>query len=132
SSITLKFLFIIALLANLSEGFFLTSKVQISITNSLSNNKKLIIHCKSKNKDLNIHVIQKGETYEFKVENSFWGRTLYFCGFKFDHKLHMFDIYVQSRDDDNCLGYCEWEITESGPCLTYNPHRGIYTYCFYW
>ncbi|KAK9700232.1 hypothetical protein RND81_08G225300 [Saponaria officinalis] len=137
-SITLKYLLIIALLANFSEAFHWPSrsKVKISTTNRLSNNKNLTVNCNCnfKRKDLIIHVIPNGETYEFTVKNRIWpGSTFCSCRFLFDDQLHIFSVYHQKTDKNVCLGHCQWEITESGPRLvTYNDRGELDSRWFFW
>ncbi|KAK9700233.1 hypothetical protein RND81_08G225400 [Saponaria officinalis] len=135
-TITLKYLLIIALLANFSEAFHWPSrsKVNISITNTFYHpNTNLTVNCKSKHKDLNIHVIPNGETYEFTVKNRIWGSTFYYCRFSFDDKSYNFKVYNQKTDKGLCLGHCRWEMTEEYPFLiTYNDRGERYGHFFYW
>ncbi|KAK9699456.1 hypothetical protein RND81_08G174800 [Saponaria officinalis] len=120
------------LLINISEGIFDYGIVRMSVNNTLSNGKKLVIHCKSKDRDLGRVEVKSCEVYDFEITKSFWGRTLFFCGFTFDHKLHWFDIFDQSRDSTFCDGSCYYAVTEPRICR-YNIFDPAYVEdCFEW
>ncbi|CAO2841224.1 unnamed protein product [Amaranthus hypochondriacus] len=103
-------------------------KLNVQMINTLQGREDLTIHCKSKDNDLGVHVISFNGTYGFQFKPSFFGGTLYYCGFTWDESLHWFDIYVQSRDRD-CTNVCPWYIYESGPCYLYDDQT---TKCYQW
>ncbi|KAK9740660.1 hypothetical protein RND81_03G051800 [Saponaria officinalis] len=106
--------------------------MNISTTNFLNNKPTLYIHCKDKHKDLGTYVVEWGETYKFEIYKSFWGRTWYYCGVKFDNILHRFDIFFQRRDDVFCDPDCYWIIKDDGPCSIYYRRHSNFTRCFPW
>jgi len=118
------------MLANVheSEAFSLFGKtVHVKITNRLSQKKRLLVHCKSKNDDLGEHWLRTGESYEFKFGESFMWTSLFFCGYTFDGQKHLEDAYDATQND--CREHCWWEIKEPGPCLYKD---GQYTQCHKW
>lgn len=114
------FFFLIALLLVICPSA--AGSAEVRVTNKLSGNSDLQIHCKSKNEDLGVHVIPNQGLYETKIKTDFWGKTLYFCGFVWNNKLHWFDIYDYQRDKPDCAYFCWWTVQETGPCKIY----GIY------
>lgn len=101
----------------------------VKINNTLESKVTIQVHCKDKDHDLGIHQIPYYHTYEFGFVTSKFGRSLYFCGFIWNDKLHWFDIYVNSRDVSLCGKRCWWIVKESGPCLLDTP---IGEDCFPW
>ncbi|AES60767.1 putative plant self-incompatibility S1 [Medicago truncatula] len=92
--------------------------VTIYITNNITN-YQVGVHCKDKNHDIGLQNINVGESYIFTLVPTFLiPRTLYFCSFSWPKGFHYFDIYVQSRDQEDCRPekQCHWIIKESGPC----------------
>ncbi|KAJ8440684.1 hypothetical protein Cgig2_005116 [Carnegiea gigantea] len=95
------------MLANVheSEAFSLFGKtVHVKITNRLSQKKRLLVHCKSKNDDLGEHWLRTGESYEFKFGESFMWTSLFFCGYTFDGQKHLEDAYDATQND--CREHC--------------------------
>uniref|UniRef100_A0A2C9WA93 S-protein homolog n=1 Tax=Manihot esculenta TaxID=3983 RepID=A0A2C9WA93_MANES len=78
-----------------AAGLALEKTRTVNVTNDLSTNIKLKLHCKSKNDDL-------GDYKGFWYFN--WGQ-----------KSHWFDIYIDSRDNLKCV-VCQWNIQAKGPC----------------
>ena len=107
----------IIILVSQSEGGLWA--VEERVSNGLGSKMDLQIHCKSKEKDLGVHVIPNGGLYEFQIDLNFLGTTLFFCGFVWDNKLHWFDIYIEKRDKLDCSLFCWWIIKEDGPCKVY-------------
>lgn len=126
---------LILLVVKLSEAQFLLGfmgRHTVEMRNALSNEKRVRIHCKSKNDDLGEHVISKDITYNFSFKPNILGGTKFFCGFTFARTLHWFDIYDQNRDFNKCKdGSCKWEIKDSGPCF-FNWDKQEYNQCFQW
>lgn len=100
----------------LCEGGIL-QKTTVTITNALVPNTALTLHCKSKDDDLGVHVLQKGESFSFKFKVNFWKTTLFYCYFQWMSNgtavSKWFDIFQPS---DGCK-HCDWEVYLTGPCL---------------
>ncbi|KAI4321697.1 hypothetical protein MLD38_035047 [Melastoma candidum] len=79
-------------------------------------NDLLTLHCQSKEDDLGIHVVPKGESWQFSFDPNFFSSTLYFCSFHWGgEEARYFDAYKQSRD----LGYkrIPWLVRTTGVCI---------------
>ncbi|KAJ8440683.1 hypothetical protein Cgig2_005117 [Carnegiea gigantea] len=99
----------------------------VKITNGLSQNKDLLVHCKSKDDDLGEHPLKSGESYEFSFRQKFMWKSLFFCGYTFDGAKQFSDVY--NGETMECREHCWWEIKETGPCLYKD---GQYTQCHNW
>jgi hypothetical protein len=107
-------------------------RARVEIFNDLGDGLDLTVHCKSKDKDLGVHVIKyPNGFFEFDFKPNFWGTTLYFCGFRWNGgELKWFDIYDFERDHPQCSD-CFWKIKPDGACqLNYNTKD--YDLCFPW
>ncbi|KAI4312491.1 hypothetical protein MLD38_037298 [Melastoma candidum] len=76
----------------------------------------LTIHCNYHADDRGVHVIAPSEQYKFQFKPNVWGTTKFSCSFGWSDVSHHFNIYVQSRDYDNCDKNCKWLIKSEGPC----------------
>lgn len=92
-------------------------KIHVNIYNKLGNGLDLTVHCKSKNDDLGEHVLSQDESFPINFRRNFFGNSLFYCSFKWNGKVHRFDIYDQSRD--SCHD-CKWIILQDNPCLVDN------------
>ncbi|AEC06001.1 Plant self-incompatibility protein S1 family [Arabidopsis thaliana] len=73
-------LIIIALSVGSNNGSKLWPKNQLHFRNSFSRNYDVLtVHCKSKDDDLGIHTVARSYEYNFKFEDSVFGRTEFFC-----------------------------------------------------
>ncbi|KAK9699455.1 hypothetical protein RND81_08G174700 [Saponaria officinalis] len=130
---TLGFMLAMSMLINISEGMFEFGNVRMVVNNTLSNGKKLVIHCKSKNRDFGPVEVESLDIYKLDITRSFWGNTLVDCGFTFDNKVHWFDIFDQSRDSAFCYGiYCFYEVTEPRICRYNIIEPALVEDCFEW
>lgn len=104
---------------------------QVRVTSELEGGKPLTVHCKSKDDDLGVHVLQPKGSYEFSFKpNFFTTSTLFFCSFEWPGAFHWFDIYVDARDNKIC-SKCHWVVYEDGPCM-YNWSDQQYNICHTW
>ncbi|OWM73905.1 S-protein homolog 5-like [Punica granatum] len=87
-------------------------KVTVDIINNLPLPTLLTIHCKSKDDDLGIHVVQPLQRYSFQFRVNLFGSTLFFCGASWQGGHVEFDIFNAKRDNDRCDTYCMWEARE--------------------
>ncbi|PKH93076.1 hypothetical protein CRG98_049846 [Punica granatum] len=72
----------------------------------------LTIHCKSKDDDLETHVVQANQGYGVEFRVDFFGTTLIFCKASREHGHAEFDICEASRDRSRCSHYCKWGAAE--------------------
>ncbi|WCJ40605.1 Plant self-incompatibility protein S1 family [Euphorbia peplus] len=107
-----------------------TDRKFVRITNHLSekDQTELFIHCKSGNDDLGIHILQYAQYYEFTFKP--YANTLFFCFFKWPGISHWFDIYIDSRDHEEC-SFCSWSIVPTGPCR-FNETTNVFDICSKW
>ncbi|KAI4321700.1 hypothetical protein MLD38_035050 [Melastoma candidum] len=86
----------------------------------------LTLHCKSKDDVLGVHILQKGESWEFSFDPNFFFRTLFYCSFQWDGETHYFDVYKQTRD----YRYKKiwWQVKIDGVCSRVT--EGLF--CFPW
>ncbi|XP_004517137.1 S-protein homolog 29-like [Cicer arietinum] len=89
----------------------------VTITNKLETGTDLIVHCKSADDDLGVHVLHFDQLYGFSFGDTFFGITQFYCSFKWNNELKWFDIYISGRDECET---CNWTIKQSGPCLSSN------------
>ncbi|KAI4321699.1 hypothetical protein MLD38_035049 [Melastoma candidum] len=62
-------------------------------------NDLITLHCQSKEDDLGLHVVLKGQSWEFSFSPNFLSTTLYYCSFQWGGgATRYFDVYKQSRD----------------------------------
>ncbi|CAL9221145.1 unnamed protein product [Arabidopsis halleri] len=116
-----------------SSGFY-NPRTTVVIYNDLGGHLPLRYHCKSKQDDLGDRTMAVNGTWSFEFRPSIFGRTLFFCGFRWDNELHWFDIYKQKRDKEftkfGCRR-CEWKIHKDGPCKL-NKNTKMFDVCLPW
>jgi hypothetical protein len=91
----------------------------VTIVNYLDGNLDLTIHCKSRDNDLGVHVLRRGDSFSWAFKDNIINTTLFYCSFQWSGETHWFDIYKSKRDSDTCPdGYtCKWLIQQTGPCV---------------
>lgn len=92
-------------------------KTTVKITNTLDGGMDLTLHCKSKNDDLGVHVLQYQGYFQFHFGPSYWGKTLFYCSFSWPGTFHWFNIYEELRDYPKCYDNCSWMVKLNGTCL---------------
>ncbi|XP_010465726.1 PREDICTED: uncharacterized protein LOC104746040 [Camelina sativa] len=109
-------------------------RTTVFIHNDLGGSLLLWYHCKSKSDDFGVSVMPPNETWSFKFKPSIFGGTLFFCRFGWEHEMHYFDIYKQSRDREfakfGCRN-CHWKIQKNGACKL-NKETNMYDVCQPW
>ncbi|WJX29874.1 hypothetical protein P8452_18473 [Trifolium repens] len=90
--------------------------VHVNIVNTLEGNLDLTVHCKSADDDLGVHLLHHGDNYGFSFGTKIFGRTQFYCSFRWINELHYFDIYIESSVYSPDCDYCNWHITKAGPC----------------
>ncbi|CAL8990295.1 unnamed protein product [Prunus brigantina] len=98
------------------------------IINGLVPKSDVLVHCKSKEDDLGIHLIHYNATYEFEFKPNVWGTTQFYCSFTWPSRIEWFDIYKHQRDE---LLYCLWIVKPDGPCR-YNRYSKSFADCYKW
>jgi len=121
-------LFLLCVLVLLSMHNILGLHHRVNIENLLEDNLNVTIHYKSKDDDLGVHLLQNGGIYGWKLNDNFFGTTLFYCSFQWNGELHWYDMYKSSRDSIACR-VCNWYISKFGPCFLLPDHS---THCFPW
>lgn len=102
-------------------------RVHLSLTNKLSGNLELGVHCKDKHHDLGFQTLGPGQTYSFTLKPNFLANVVdYWCLFNWNSDSEYFDVYVQERDNERCHKICVYEIHQSGPCRIYEDYPNCY------
>ncbi|KAL7003701.1 hypothetical protein U1Q18_004850 [Sarracenia purpurea var. burkii] len=100
--------------------------MHVRVTNQLEKGLNLSLHCKSKDDDLGIHVLQNQEFYEWSFRNNIWGTTRFYCYLQSLRRSNSFDVYRQGM----CSAHCNWFVRPEGTCLeTQKPYR---SFCYPW
>ncbi|GMH29328.1 hypothetical protein Nepgr_031171 [Nepenthes gracilis] len=89
-------------------------KTHVQIENSMADRSEITVHCKSKDDDLGVHNIGAGESYGWHFRPNFLGSTLFFCGFNWENKHVVADVYTYERDYGRCYKHCNWIVDETG------------------
>ena len=76
----------------------------VSIINNVSSVLPLTTHCKSKNDDLGVHILNYNDSFGFGFAPNIWMTTLFFCSFGWGTtaELHWLDIYSAHKDKCEC------------------------------
>ncbi|MED6138351.1 hypothetical protein PIB30_073561, partial [Stylosanthes scabra] len=67
-------------------------KVYLSISNKLDGNLPMTLHCKSKDNDLGVHVLNAGQSFMFSFRPSWVAQTQFYCSFAWQGGCHWFDV----------------------------------------
>uniref|UniRef100_A0A5B7BUF0 S-protein homolog n=1 Tax=Davidia involucrata TaxID=16924 RepID=A0A5B7BUF0_DAVIN len=86
------------------------------------------IHCKSKDDDLGIHVLQTNQSFEWSFKNNIWGTTRFYCYLNCNLGNTSFDVYRQGM----CGGHCFWFVRPVGICLQVQNMRRYRSCCYKW
>ncbi|CAN6893064.1 unnamed protein product [Brassica oleracea var. botrytis] len=86
----------------------------VTMTNNLGG-PLLMVHCKSKDNDLGVHMVADNTDYHFTFQSNLWKSTLFFCSFQWNNQVKQFDIFDALRDQDECYK-CNWTIKPDGLC----------------
>ncbi|KAK9287860.1 hypothetical protein L1049_016302 [Liquidambar formosana] len=126
-------LLLLLLLTTLWNAFAisLVPRTHVTIGNDLGEGLNCTIHCKSKDDDLGVHVLQFLDNYEWSFRTNFWGTTLFFCNIKWRDAAGTFDIFKARRDYKRCGSKCLWLVTPEGPCQ-FNYDSYSYDICYKW
>ncbi|KAL5100509.1 hypothetical protein RYX36_004836, partial [Vicia faba] len=101
-----------------SEALIFPSPVHIWVTNRLSNNKKLDLHCLERyGEDLGDTTLPPGGQFNYTfVPRIIFRSSKYYCSVKWiGSNLKWFDLWSQGRDD-KAGRFLTWNVTEKEAC----------------
>ncbi|KAM6544730.1 hypothetical protein CsatB_025466 [Cannabis sativa] len=103
----------------------------VEIRNNLEENVQLKVHCKSKDDDLGIRILNFNESFSFTFLRNIFQTTLFFCGFRWENEFHWFDVFTP--DTPTCVypTPCLWFVIDSGPCKIEYDSGALYS-CYPW
>ncbi|KAM1164319.1 hypothetical protein ACFX13_024496 [Malus domestica] len=106
--------------------------IHVKMTNDIGPDIPLTVNCESKDDDLGTQAIPFKGDYEFSFGTNIWGGTQFFGRFEWLAVFRYLDIYMQSRDSNECDD-CLYRIVPTGACRL-NPEYRAYKYniCFLW
>ncbi|KAJ9169717.1 hypothetical protein P3X46_017876 [Hevea brasiliensis] len=120
SSSSLLFILALALFITSSECS-LFDPYHVHVTNILSQNKILLVHCKSKDDDLGVHNLTVGQEFSWSFKLNFFGTTLFWCYMAPDDHSHVaFKVFwVSGKLFDRCdaAQNCFWVAKDDGVYL---------------
>jgi hypothetical protein len=70
----------------------------------------LWMHCKSADTDLGEKTIADGQVFQWGFNDDFFGRTLYYCDFRWKARTQHVDVWTASI---GCK-FCVWDVTQAG------------------
>ncbi|KAI4331383.1 hypothetical protein MLD38_029574 [Melastoma candidum] len=121
--LSIKLLFTLVVLAASCIASFAIDTAHIYIYNDIEYGPTLTVHCRSKDDDLGQRDIPPKFSWDFSFGLDMLTReTEIDCSFKFNDEAHLFPIYLQPRDEFDCMD-CYWKITKAGPCRTDEDHN---------
>ncbi|XP_022722238.1 S-protein homolog 18-like [Durio zibethinus] len=77
----------------------------------------LLLHCKSKDKDLGQRSMLQHEDYTWDSRINLFRTTLFFCQASWEGKQRNFDAFDANRDEHRCREYhnsCLWSVRDDG------------------
>ncbi|XVE89969.1 hypothetical protein DITRI_Ditri20bG0039200 [Diplodiscus trichospermus] len=119
-----KLLVLVVLIITLSQIDFALGEEEyrVHISNGLSNNNELTIHCQSKDDDLGEHRIPVSQewNWSFKVNQS--GTTLFWCNMNWANHHGSFEIFVVDHELLKRCDFkeCFWSARDDGLYLENN------------
>lgn len=121
-----------------ANGFRIVKQVQVAVANKLSNNKILLVHCKSKDDDLGVRNVQINQNFSWIFTPNFWGTTLFWCYVAPDNNSHA--SFKSYHDDGKYLNYCkmgspincQWVAKDDGIYLTNFANKSYDMFRFKW
>ncbi|KAK8479354.1 hypothetical protein V6N12_074553 [Hibiscus sabdariffa] len=92
----------------------------VHAVNGLSNNKILLIHCKSRDDDLGERNLTAGNEFQWKFKTNVFGTTLFWCfmASRSDHVHAKFNVFL---DNEDLFYRCNWKN-----CIWIAKDDGIY------
>ncbi|KAI5437053.1 hypothetical protein KIW84_023247 [Lathyrus oleraceus] len=121
---------LVLLLVSVSEAKFVHSHVNIEVTNRLSDNKELALHCyEREGEDLGVSILPPGGLFKFSFTPRLgFKSSKYYCSAKWDgSNLKWFDMWSMGRDGREGL-LIKWDVTEKQACR-FEQKTGYYSLC---
>ncbi|KAI4378172.1 hypothetical protein MLD38_015693 [Melastoma candidum] len=104
---------IFGLVMILSVSTLIHGAENVMIKNDLGHNKKLTLHCQSKNDDLGKWEVSDGNEFHWQFGVRIFGGTLFYCTiWQGEVQGFVFDAYTQGRDHP--WGKVLWSIRDNG------------------
>ncbi|CAL0310879.1 unnamed protein product [Lupinus luteus] len=103
-----------------TDDFNVYPRIHVYVTNGLSQDTLLTLHCKSRDDDLGVHYLKYKEDYTFSFHYNIFRLkkyTLFWCDFTWNGKLHTFEVYNWKRDTNLGRENFRWLLKEKEPCL---------------
>ncbi|CAL5188947.1 unnamed protein product [Lathyrus oleraceus] len=122
---------LVLLLVAVSEAGLPT--IHMEVTNRLSNNKKLALHCYERlGRDLGEFILPPGGQFNYDfLPRLVFKSSKYYCSVKWDgSNLKWFDVWSKGRDYKEGL-LVKWSITEKKSCR-FDHATGAYSVCVFW
>ena len=104
-------------------------EVHITVTNNLSNNMPITVHCSSPANDFGVYTIVKGGETQFNFQPIPLLSQDVLCSVEWGGQTSYSHLYLYDRDKDRGDICCSWFVTEKGPCLRLDQSRWD---CYYW
>lgn len=79
----------------------------------------LTVHCRSKDDDLQTHVLNDSENFTFRFTANWPPTTLFYCELQWQLGSLTVDVYSSAHDSLRCLYSCRWEARQEA-FLGYN------------
>ncbi|KAK9724827.1 hypothetical protein RND81_05G101300 [Saponaria officinalis] len=79
---------------------------------------KLYLHCKSRDDDLGMQQLLRGQHLQWHFGVNFWMTTLYFCHFYWREQNRSFVVFKAGDEDAWCDHWVFWEVRNNGFYLT--------------
>ncbi|CAN1253137.1 S-protein homolog 21 [Linum perenne] len=94
-----KIVMAVILGAILTTSPAMATKFQINVSNMLSNDRKLSVHCQSKDTNLGSRRLAVGEIYGWSFSRNIFGKTLFWCNLSCHggHNRLSFNSYDESQ-----------------------------------
>ncbi|XP_027343146.1 S-protein homolog 2-like [Abrus precatorius] len=108
------------------------AKKHVRVINGLGNDTFLYLHCRSRDDDLGLHVLQYNEYQEWSFNNNIRGSTLFWCSMQWNNQQHSIEVYSTKNDDEDCELKC-WRVIEpDGAYFLMETRQGQWDHRYRW
>ncbi|KAH6774810.1 hypothetical protein C2S51_013214, partial [Perilla frutescens var. frutescens] len=109
---------------------FLTNthaRVHVQIINQLEFGRRMSVHCRSREDDLQYQILETGSAVEWNFKVNFFRTTLFYCDVQWENSnWYHFDAYDAGRDYRRCKSLCRWMISKEGSLYGYDEDLGFW------
>lgn len=103
------------------------ARVRVQVINELEIGRRLLVHCRSREDDLQYQTLGAGEAVEWDFNVNFVGTTLFYCDVQWDSSSwYHFHAYDADRDYRRCKSLCRWMISKQGLLYGYDEDIGFW------